>query len=416
MRRLKTAVVVGVAAATLASVAVAAGPAGAQGTRGPKDILIIGAYETKGESSQAVPNFDDGAKLAVKDLEKQGYNVTYERIPASGTVAASQEQAFTQAAAKSPDAFIGLTSSNVFIPVGPKVAATDQPTFALASPSEGVKNGPSGGDNIFLVRPLNEQTYAKIFQFACTDLKKQLKLKEVKIALNLVNTAFGTTVGSVANREVPKYKGCEVVTTQTNSAVATDMTQQALAVKNSDANVIVSANFPNPSGVYINQLRQNGVTLPFLGGASANLAVDAGSVQSLDNIWNTDDCVPDLEKDKQAKKFTKAYVAEYGYPPNYASAQVYDTFHIVANAVGAVGHDFAKLNKKFAGTDYDGVCDYVNDKNNVLAQSVTIYKYKGATDKTKVLVKKVPIEFVPNDELGVVTTTAAAAPTTTAAR
>ena len=300
MRKLKSAVVVGLACATLAAVAVSAGPAGAQSTgstRGPKEIYIIGSYETKGESSQAIPNFDDGAKLAVTDLQKKGYTVNYERIPASGTIAASQEQAFLAAQAKNPDAWIGLTSSNVFIPVGPKVAATDVPSFALAAPSEGVKSGPSGGDNIFLVRPLNEQTYSKILQYICTDLKKQMKVKEQKIALNTVQTSFGTTVASVVNREIGKYKGCSVVGDPiTNSAVATDLTQQALAIKNSGATVVMSANFPNPSGVLVNQLQQNGVTIPFVGGASLNLAVDAGSIQNLTNLVATDDCVPVLNK------------------------------------------------------------------------------------------------------------------------
>ena len=391
------------AAATLASVAVVTGPAGAQNSSaGKKDVYIIAAFETKGESSQAVPNFDDGAKLAVIDLKKKGYNVTYERVPASGTVAASQEAAFLAAQTKNPDAWVGLTSSNVFIPVGPKVAATDLPTFALAAPSEGVKNGPSGGDNIFLVRPLNEQTYSKSLEYVCTTLKKELKLKQLKLGLNLVQTAFGNTVKTVVDREIGNYKGCEVVTEQVNSAVATDLTQQALAFKNADVDVILSANFPNPSGVLVNQLRQNGVTVPFVGGASLNLAKDSGSLQSLDNLYATDDCVPELEKTKVAKKFVKDYQAAYGYAPNYASAQLYDVFHVIAAGVDSVGHDYAKLNKKFSGTDYQGVCTFINDKNNVLAQSVTMYKYN--TDGSKKLLKKFPIDFVPNDEIVVATT------------
>lgn len=404
--------------AAISMSAASTGPADAQGTRGPKAIYVIGAYEIAGESPQATSNFDDGAKLAVTDLQRKGYTVEYERIAASDTVAASQEQAFFVAQAKRPDAWIGLPTSKAFVPVGPKVAATDLPTFALASPSEGVRSGPSGGNNIFLLRSLDEATYSKVLQFICTDLKKQLKLEEMKIALNLVQTSFGSTVENTVENQIGDYKGCSIVNTNTNSAVATDLTQQALAIRDSGANVVMSANLPNPSGVLVNQLRQSGVTIPFVGGASLNLAVDAGSIQNLDGLWATDDCVPELDKgNKVAKKFVKDYVATYGYPPNYASAQVYDTFHIMADTVQDVGHDSAKINKKLAGTRYDGVCHYTNDKNNVLAQSVTVYRYKSPTDKTKVLEKTYPLEFVPNDELGVATTTLpAAAPTTTVAR
>src|SRR3954470_14738421 len=181
LRRLKSAIAVAVAAATLASVGVATNPVDAQTTRGAKELYVIGVYEVQGESPLGVNTFNDGAKLAVKDLEKQGWKVQYERIPGSATNAAAQEQAWLQVQQKAPDAWLGLTSSGVFIPVGAKVAATDQPTFALSSPSEGVKTGTAGGDNIFVLRPLNEQTYSKLLEYVCTDLKKQLKLKDVKI-------------------------------------------------------------------------------------------------------------------------------------------------------------------------------------------------------------------------------------------
>src|SRR4051794_35184658 len=57
LSRLKSAMVVAVAAATLASV-VAINPVGAQ-TRGKKDLFIMGAYEIKGESPLGINNFDD---------------------------------------------------------------------------------------------------------------------------------------------------------------------------------------------------------------------------------------------------------------------------------------------------------------------------------------------------------------------
>ena len=191
------------------------------------------------------------------------------------------------------------------------------------------------------------------------------------------------------------------------------MTQQVLSIKDSGANVILSANFPAPSGVLVSQLRQNGVNIPFVGGASLNIAVDSNSMPNLTNVWASDDCVPELEKDQQAKKFIKAFTKEFGYPPNYAAAQMYDAVNLTANVVAKVGHDQKAINKALAATDYDGICDFKNDKNNVLGRSVTIYKYAGPTDKTKVLVKKVDVDFVPNEELGAPTTTLP--PTTTLA-
>ena len=395
---------VALAMTVVATAMVAPGVASAQsGGNTKKTLHIIGAYERQGESSLASNNFDDGARLAVEDLQKKGWTVNYERIPSGGTNATQMEQAFLAAQAKNPDAFIGLTSSNTFIPVGPKVAATDLPTFATASPTEGVKTGPSGGDNIFLLRPLNEQTYEKALDYAC----KTMKMK--KIGLTLVNTAFGPTVQNVIDRNIGKYPGCKVVTSQSNSATATDMTQQALAFKDAGVDGIISANFPGPIGVLVNQLRQNGVNVPILGGATLNLAKEANAITTgLKDLVVVDDCVPDLDKTAQAKQFVKKYKAEFGYVPNYASAQVYDAVHMAANAVEKAGHDQVKIDKALAGTQYDGVCDYTNDKNNVLAQSVTFYKYND--DGSKKFLKTYQIDFVPNDELVTATTVA---PTTT---
>jgi ABC-type branched-subunit amino acid transport system substrate-binding protein len=416
LRKSTLSVVIAVLAAIPLLVGSLAVPAGGQGSgRGPKDLYVIGGYDVAGESPVAFNYFDDGAKLAVKDLERQGYNVRYERIPSSATLASSAEQAFLTASSRNPDVYISLPAGNVLIPVGPKVAATDLPFFALSSPTEAVKTGPSGGDNIFLLRPLNEQSYTKLLQFVCTDLKRQQKLKDVKIALAVVNAPIGFVTEQTVKQQIPDYNNCDVVTTQTNAVTATDLTQQALAIKNSGANVVVVGNFPAPLGVLVNQLRQNGVTIPVVSTTSLDIAVTtSGSITNYDNLWNMDDCAPEVDKDKKAKKFVKDFNAEFGVTPNFLSALVYDAFFISAKAVEKVGHDPVKINREIAATNYDGVCDYTNDRNNVLSQSVTMYKYKSPSDKTKVLVKKYPIEFIPNEELATATTAAPAAPATTA--
>jgi len=286
----------------------------------------------------------------------------------------------------------------VFIPVGPKIAATDVPTFALAAPTEGVRSGPSGGDNIYLLRPLNEQTYSKVADYACGTLKLK------KLGLNIVQTSFGSTAEQAINNTVKNYPKCKVVTSQTNSATATDLTQQVLAYKDAGVDGVITASFPNPTGVLINQMRQNGLTVPIIGGASVNLAKDSNALTTgVENLYVVDDCVPDLGTTKAEKQFTKLYESTYNYPPNYASGQVYDAFHMAANAIDKSGsHDYAKLNKAMATTVYDGICDYKIDKNNVLANSVTLYKYN--SDGSKKLIKVIPLDYVPSDELATTTT------------
>ena len=147
--------------------------------QGKKDALHHRAYEIKGESPLGIPNFDDGAKLAVKDLKKKGWTRhTTSASRRSATVAASQEQAFLAVQRRTRT----LDRSDARATSSSRWARRWRPPTCrrsrCPSPSEGVKNGPSGGDNIFLLRPLNEQTYSKLLEYICTDLKKQLKLKD----------------------------------------------------------------------------------------------------------------------------------------------------------------------------------------------------------------------------------------------
>ena len=79
--------------------------------------------------------------------------------------------------------------------------------------------------------------------------------------------------------------------------------------------------------------------------------------------------------------------------------------HMAAAAVEPAGHDPVKITRALAGTQYDGVCDFANDKNNAMARSLTVFTYD-ASGGTKLL-SRVPLAFVPNDELVIVTTTTA---------
>ena len=162
-------------------------------------------------------------------------------------------------------------------------------------------------------------------------------------------------------------------------------------------------------GVLVNQLRQNGVTVPVLGGASLNLAKDAGD-PDLTDLVVIDDCVPELDKAKNVEEFVKAYDAGYGYAPNYASAQVYDAFHIAANAVEKAGHDHAAINKATRGNGL---------RRHVRLQGGQEQRPGQLGDRLRLrrrrhqkLLKTYPLAYVPADEVQGAATTTTAAPAT----
>lgn len=407
MRKLKYVAIACVAAAALASFAAVSGPAGAAKKEKAKNVHIVGNYEKLGESAQAVPQFEDGAQLAVADLTKQGWTVTYDRYPGQSVSVPAEQAAFQRVKAANPDFWVGMTASQQFA-IAPDVVASGLPTFALAAPATGIKSGTQGGANIFLLRPLNDTTAKVVTDYAC----KVLKLK--KVGILAVNLPFGTDSTTIAKATAAETPSCQIVTTQTNGYADADLTQQVLAFKNAGVDGIIGFDYPVPFGVFVKNAQDNGLTVPIVGGASLGLAVDAKTITNTTNLIGVDDCVPELEKSKTAKAFTKAFKAKYNYSPNYSAAQVYDGFFYGTKAVEAVGTDHAAIVKWIAANPYDGVCSYKADKNNVLGRSVTVFKWN--PDGTKKLLKNYVSEYIPPTEIVGASTTVAAATATTAAK
>ena len=351
--------------------------------------------------------YEYGATMAVADLQKQGWNVKYERIPGVGLTVAPTEAAFLAAQAKNPDVWLGLTAPVLFA-LGPKVKASGIPTFAFSSPPEGVKSGPQGGDNIFLTRPLNDQFAQKMADYACNTMKMK------KIGVLAANLPFGTLGDQVFREAAKKYKGCNVVDTEVTSISASDVTQQVLAFKNAGVDGVVAFSYPIPVSGFVQQSVQNGLDVPFLGTSTLGLAADNNPALSTKNLAVMDVCVPQGIKTKVAKKFTKAYEAKYDAPPDYAAASAYDAIMMAANAVAKVGHDHPALVKEIATTQHDGICPFRADKNNVLDQNLYVYTYN--PDRSHKLVKTYPLEYLAPDEIAGVTTTVAAPTTTVAPR
>ena len=78
---------------------------------------------------------------------------------------------------------------------------------------------------------------------------------------------------------------------------------------------------------------------------------------------------------------------------------------MAAAAVDKAGHDPVKITESLADTQYDGVCDFANDKNNAMARSITVFTYDASGGKK--LLARVRLPFVPSDELVSITTTTA---------
>jgi branched-chain amino acid transport system substrate-binding protein len=392
--------VVGVAASVTAATASSAGAGG----KAPK-VKVILLAETTGESSAAVPYYDNGAKMAAEEL---GDKVEYIRIPAP-LAPAGAENAFQQARDQNPNAIIGFPASSQGIAVSESIKNAGIPFFTLSSGEQLAKSGPNGAKNLFLIRPIDTLSSTAQAQYAIDTLKKK------KLGLECVDNATGVNGCAAAKKAIEGKKGVNIVAERNNSTTATDLTEQVTAMKGADA--ILDYNFPNPLGVMSNQLVDNDINVPHVDGASAGIIAAGGVVKgkAATNLKGTDDCVPTVDKSSKVKKWVSDYQSKYGSPPIYSAAQAYDMVKLIAAAAKKAGSvSPAKLNSAIASISYGGICaSYKADDLNVLQHTANIVKFDS---QGKESIAK-PLSFAPGANPGIVTatttTTAAPAPSST---
>jgi branched-chain amino acid transport system substrate-binding protein len=369
-------------------------------------IKIILLAETKGESAAAVPYYADGTAMAAEEL---GSKVDLTRIPAP-LVPAQTQTALLQAIDQKPDAIIGFPASSQVIAVQPTIKSSGIPTLAMSSGEQTVANGPNGASNLFLVRPIDTLISKAQADYVVNDLKAK------KIGLVCVDITTGTNGCAAAKKVIDASKNSKVTVERTNGIAATDLTEIATAMKGTDA--VLDYNFPNPFAVLGNQLVNNDINVPHVGGAISGIEVNSGAIrgQAAANTKGVDDCVPTLDTRPVVKKWVAKYKSTYGYDPIYSSAQAYDMVKFLQAAAAKAGSVApAKLMKAMASLSYDGICaSYKADSLHVLQHSADVVKWN--KDNVESIAK--PLTFAPGAlpfTVAAETTTVPAAPTTTTA-
>jgi branched-chain amino acid transport system substrate-binding protein len=153
--------------------------------------------------------------------------------------------------------------------------------------------------------------------------------------------AFGTSANNLLAAAIVKL-GAKVAIDQGYPNQSQDFTPVVLAIKSSGADVIGSyMTFENDQAIFARQLRQLGVTIPWVGSpttvATATLKL-AGPA-----LWGTY-AISDFAVDSspEAKEFAKLYAAVSKAPPDLQSAWPYDAIGVLAVAINKAGSTHPK--------------------------------------------------------------------------
>jgi branched-chain amino acid transport system substrate-binding protein len=336
----------------------------------PMKVVLLA--EKKGESPAAIAEFFEAASLAVDDLNADGgvggKDVEFQQIPAP-LDPVKANQALLQAVDAKPTVIVGIPASAQLVAVAPTVEKSGIPTFFLST--AGAAQGEAHWG--FYIRPRNAGAAAAITEYGIKELGAK------KLGLICVNNPFGT-VGCQGAKDAASKNGAQIVAERTNEATATDMTEQVLAMKSAGADAVVDFNFPNPLGVAANQMVDNGLDVPHLDGASAEISVLAGAAKgkAAEKMYGVDDCWPKGETAKQAQDFVTNYQKKFNHLPNYAAAEVYDSIMMTVEAVKAVkSTDATKVRDQLAKMTYEGICDdaYKADSQQVMHHKSVIVNF-----------------------------------------
>ncbi len=148
--------------------------------------------------------------------------------------------------------------------------------------------------------------------------------------------AFGTGGFKALSAALDK-SGAKVAIDQGYPNQSQDFTPVVLAIKSSGADIIGSYfTFDNDIAIFARQLRQLGVTLPWIG--SASIAVDGAVRLAGPALWGTFG-VADfaIDSSPEAQEFAKLYAAIAKTPADNYSSWTYDAIGVLSAAINKAG-------------------------------------------------------------------------------
>src|ERR1022692_2863777 len=188
-----------------------------------------------------------------------------------------------------------------------------------------------GNQWLFRFRPNDSYSGKVIADYGVNTLGKK------KWAIVHSTDAFGTAGGKALTEALSKINGASIALDQGYANQSQDFTPVVLAIKQSGADILGSYfTFENDLGVFARQLRQLGVTIPYVGSPSiVNITALKLAGPALYGTFG----VADYAEDSSAgsKAFGKAYREVAKVAPDNQSSWTYDAITVLCMAINKAG-------------------------------------------------------------------------------
>ncbi len=212
--------------------------------------------------------------------------------------------------------------------------------------------------------------------------KALLNLGAKNVVVFYPNDDYGTGL-SASFKEYLEANGGKVIDLLTYQATDQDFTAQITSAKNANPDAIALCGTPADSGLIIKQLKQNGVTVPTIGGTglyNAKTLEIAGS--AAEDVYVIGVYVAS-NPDPRVQELVNKFKAKYGSVPDGFAALAYDQMYVIAEAAKAALADGEltreSLKDALKKTSYEGVTGTVsfNGDNDWVRDYLTLQVKNG---------------------------------------
>lgn len=339
----------------------------------PVKIVALISDPQNSSEGNAVPDFNDGARMAIDEINKAGglgghdiELVTIDTPPVGDEVVNSYNLGMEE----KPTVLVGPVSSTATMAITSLVADDEVPLIHNSTDPALATDGDAGNEWTFASRPRNDEAAAS----AATFLMEELGADNV--GLLSVNASFGQQ-GVTAAKDV---LGDKVSAERSFEYNATNLTEPVQAMTGADA--IFDWGTPNTLAASVVTVAQQGLDVPHMGPGSigfASFQSGVGDDSLLKNVYGTVDCNPLDDERASVTEWSARFEAEFGYPPSYSAAELYDTVYMLRQIIEeAESADPAAIRDGMAAIDYsDGICAQTyKNVNGFLSQESTIGRYE----------------------------------------
>lgn len=377
--------------ATALVVGVLAGCGGSKSGSSENEIVIGGNLELTGRVASYGSSINDGAKLAIDEINKaggiNGKKLRYEvidNLSENAEAVSAMTKLITEH--KAVVVVAPATSGNATAIV--ELANKNKvPIVTAAGTAETVTVAKNGKVNEYAFRTCFIDPFQGIVaaNFATGDLNA----KNVAIYSDS-SSDYAKGLSASFKAQIEKNGG-KVIIHENYVAKDVDFKATLTRIKGENPDFVFIPGYYEEVGLIVKQARELGLNMPLMGadGWDSPKLLQLAGEKALNNTYITNH-YSSGDPDAKIQDFVKAFEKEYGSAPNAFHALGYDTVYFIADAIERAGDDVTgeAIQKALAATTNLSLVTgtFTLDENHNPIKSATVLEYKNGeqTFKSKV--------------------------------